>query len=119
MTDPEHGWINLTIQYGIAEELKIDFSDVGPDSVGELKTALDIFVSGGREANVQFYLEPLEAILTMFKVEEEMHMEYFLDGVSDLSFSLNQSKFINALASELSRVVPLCNNPHWTNAKYY
>ncbi len=114
LSNPEYGWIILSMTNNSDQSIDIEFSDVGPITIMELKNALDLLKEGSNPDPVYFSLEPEEASLT-FKIDEDnLVINYAEDDVFKQSLRLERKEFIDSLNSELNRVIPLCISPHWT-----
>ena len=114
LTDPEHGWMVLTLEKSAEEIIEIDFSDVGPNSVKELDLAVSNLEKGDQNVTINFYLEPSIAKLEFSKFHGELKIEYYVNGSLKKSFCVNEKKLIDEFNSQLKRVIPLCKDQQWT-----
>ncbi len=114
LTNPSHGWITFRIKYAENSCLEIDFSDVGPNSIAELKSAADSLKKGDGKLNVEFFLEPSIAKLQLSKCGGQLNITYFVDQKREDSFTVDCQTFVDSLTKEIERISPLCVGYNWS-----
>jgi len=112
LSNPKDGWITLSITTP-DDSVDIVFSDVGPDSIGQLQQIVTALRQGSQNGAAEFHLEPAVASLDVSCSGATARLGITIDRQHPLSLIYDRQAFVNELDSELKRIVPLCTE--WTN----
>ena len=112
---PEHGWIDLQL-INEGDKIDIAFSDVGPNTLMDLRMSIGAIEDGKNFIRVPFFLEPSEAEFVISHADDDkiLVIEYFMDGAKESTFIVKKSEYINELRDQLSKIQPFCVEPNWS-----
>lgn len=111
---PEHGWMVLALSQNSEVLLEIIFSDVGPNSILDMRNMSERLMIGNSSEVLEFYLEPSIGTLNLKPELDQLKVDYSINAKFVSSYSFNKIDFLIQLTAELDKVSPYCVHPHWT-----